>query len=254
MYSGQRGDVMEISFAVEKITFNRVLFNYKDHYFEEEDSPARQGDHMPYYEVMLKGTFKYQGQLITKMYRCSLFSYPLRTTYLSYFYYKNWVIERPYLYIPEKKESRNFKQKIRKVLFKFLDNLEKETIRTLEEKRIPIVSKVHFSTHSLHEFKLIFYLKNYPGTFLTVLYFEDPPKAWDSSVIIKQFTRKNLIFSSIPKSLYWEDHIFEQLVEILRTKSKYRTRYILHVDKLYRYSTFQPSVYPIDKVKIFYSK
>lgn len=253
MYSGQRGDDMKISFEVEKISFDRVLFENKHHCLVEENLRIEEGSYMPRYEVVLKGTFEYKDQLITKMYRCSLFSCPLRMNYYSYFYYKNWVIERPFLYFPDKKESRNCKQKIRKVLFKFLDDLEKKTISDMEKKRIPVVSKVQFSANNLHKFELTFYLKNYPGTFSTVLYFEDSIKTWDSS-LIKQFNRRKHFFYGIPTSLYWEDHIFEQLVEILRTKSKYRTRYIPYFDKIYIFPTFQPIVYPIDKVKIFYSK
>jgi len=213
-----------------------IVFNVASFKFEPEKSC---------YHAITEGTFTYGGETFSKMYHCYYFA-EVPNVKNATFVHRNWRIHRPYLQFPTVQENQKCKRKIKKVLLQLLDALE-ERISSNEKKNIPIVSKMYISEGEGH-WMVKFNLRNQPGTFSCQIW-NDQNKYWDMFFLseLKKGNHKCIVK---PKSLFWYDHILEQITELVRTKSKNRLKYFTCFTKKYYYKTFVKGNYRLEKVKL----
>jgi len=197
------------------------------------------------YHAIIDGTFTYNGETFSKMYHCYYFAEtPIVKN--ATFVHRNWRIHRPYIQFPTVQENQKCKRKIKQILLQLLDTLE-ERISSNEKKKTPIVSKMYLSEED-GKWMVKFNLRNQPGTFSCEIY-NDHNKYWDMLYFyeLKKGEHKCIVK---PKSLFWYDHIFEQITELVRTKSKNRLKYFTCFTKKYFYKTFVKGDYRLEKVKL----
>jgi len=243
---------MKINLNVKKIEFSHILVERELMKMVNsfDDIKYNYNDLIPRYYVPIDITITYEGVTFIKTYNCYYYGMSFPYHKKMHFIYKTWTVEQPYLSFPTLKENQKNKRKIKKALCTLLDEIEKKEIFELERKNIPFISKINITSIEAGFYHVEFHFSNFLGRYGCFVQGCEE-YSWDINTLLRYTKRKQkAVFR--PKSVFWEDHIFEQVVEIIRTKTKNRIRYVSWLDKQFKYEGFVPSHYPLGNVKITY--
>jgi len=247
---------MNIKINVLHTTFEKETLDPKSirHSFR---FPLYDKQKVPRYHVALQAVFTDETKTFYKTYHCYYFAadgneYPFHNKL--HFKYDDWIIVTPYVYFPTKQERKTYMRKIKRMIGVTLDNVEKDTILPLEHRYAPILSKATITKETKRSdcFLVTFSLFNQKGTFSCTIVKTHRNK-WQLDDIC-QYKKGNRIAKISPKSVFWLDHIAEQVIDIIRLKSKYRVKYVLTTEKVYFSPNFAKGNYRLDNVKISYQQ
>jgi len=248
---------MNVSFNLTTLSFDRKKYFSTWNSYPAFRNVVRRCEEFPYYHISFTCTIETDGTVFTKPYTAYYLEVPHED--FSYItppiFYKSWLIETPYIFFSSKKENQQMKKILKRSLFSFLDEIEATKILPLEEKKKPIISKLWIDKKKENEYEVEFLLKNQNGRYKAEMVYKsygDMP-CFELKHLL-HITGQNRCFSVSFPSVFWRDHITHQLVELIRKRSKYRMRHLLHFKTYFFSRTFVPSTYRIDQVKVFYHK
>lgn len=141
---------------------------------------------------------------------------------------------------------------ILKKLFDYIDTLQPVILQE-EEKNKPIITDIKFCKPNDREqlgkndYHVTFTLNN--SRVYAVLFTDALCNEFELGIIKKKLpngTEKDFVYPTY----YFRDHIYEQIFQLLTTRSTERVRLLNKREKKYTKKTFVPSHYPLDNVNI----